>query len=54
MIERELAFAREHMYFFLGFVKQYAEGIGDERRPYAPDTWEKAYEIWSGQQEEVP
>lgn len=54
VIERELAFAREHMYFFLGFVKQYAEGIGDERRPYAPDTWEKAYEIWSGQQEEVP
>ena len=40
VIMRELATAREHMYYFLAFVKEYALSIGDERRPYAVDTWE--------------
>ena len=52
VIMRELATACEHIHFFLSFVKEYALSIGDERRPYAVDTWEKAYEIWNGQQEE--
>ena len=52
VIERELALSREHIYFFLSFVRRYAEETGDERRPYAPDTWEKAFEIWNAQQEE--
>ncbi len=47
VIIREQESSLEHMYFFLAFVGQYAKEIGDERRPYALDTWEKAYEIWS-------
>ena len=46
VIRRELDTALEHVHFFLAFAEQYAQGIGDTRRPYAPDTWEKAYEIW--------
>ena len=46
VIMRELAAAREHVHFFLKFVEQYAEDIRDDRRPYALETWEKAYEIW--------
>ena len=52
VIMRELATATEHIHFFLAFVKQYAGEIGDDRRPYAADTWEKAYEIWSRQQDD--
>ena len=52
VILRELAFAREHIHYFLAFTEAYAKGIGDERRPYAPDTWEKAFELWEQQQEE--
>ena len=51
-IMRELAFAREHIHYFLGFTENYAREIGDERRPFAPDTWEKAFELWEQQQEE--
>ena len=47
VIMQEQTSSLEHMYFFLGFVEQYAKEIGDERRPYALDTWEKAYEIWN-------
>ncbi|MCR5119117.1 MAG: metallophosphatase family protein [Lachnospiraceae bacterium] len=47
VIMQEQITALEHMYFFLAFVGQYAKDIGDERRPYALDTWEKAYEIWN-------
>ena len=47
VIMRELATAKEHMYFFLKFTEQYAKDIGDERRPYAADTWEKAYMLWN-------
>ena len=51
VIMRELAFAREHVHYFLIFADQFAREIGDERRPYAVDTWERAYEAWSAQQE---
>ena len=47
VIIKELITAREHMYFFLKFVEQYAKDIGDDRRPYALDTWEKAYGIYN-------
>lgn len=50
VIMREQETAIEHMYFFLAFVTHYAEETGDERRPFAVDTWEKAYEIWERQQ----
>ena len=46
VIIRELEFAREHVHYFLAFTKQYAKDTGDDRRPYALDTWEKAYELW--------
>ena len=51
VILRELAFAREHVYYFLRFAEQFAKEIGDERRPYAVDTWERAYEAWKAKQE---
>ena len=50
VIMRELATATEHVYFFLAFAEEYARSIGDERRPYAADTWEKAYGIWDKKQ----
>lgn len=53
VIERELAFATEHIHYFLAFTKNYAREIGDERRPYAADTWEKAFALWEKQQEEA-
>ena len=46
VILKELIHAREHLAFFLPFTEQYAQSIGDERRPFAVDTWEKAYELW--------
>ena len=52
VILREQETAMEHMHFFLAFAEQYAREIGDERRPYALDTWEKAYERWNSRQEE--
>lgn len=51
VIIRELDKAQEHIYYFLAFTARYAESIGDKRRPYAMDTWEKAYELWNRQQE---
>ena len=49
VILREAASSLEHMYYFLKFTGEYAEKIGDSRRPYALDTWEKAFEIWEGE-----
>ena len=31
--------------------ERYAREKGDERRPYALDTWESAYELWNREQE---
>ena len=53
VIERELAFATEHIYYFLQFTENYAREIGDERRPFALDTWEKAFALWERRQEEA-
>ena len=50
VILREWETAVEHMHFFLAFAEQYARDIGDDRRPYAPDTWERAFEKWDRQQ----
>lgn len=47
VITKELLKSREHMCFFLGFAEQYAQRIGDPRRPYAVKTWEAAYEAWN-------
>ncbi len=50
VILREWTLAREHIHYFLSFAERYAKDIGDDRRPYSLETWEKAYEIWSRQQ----
>jgi len=47
VITREWLTTHEHMTFFLEFVEQYAQEIGDPGRPFAVGTWEKAYEIWN-------
>lgn len=46
IIIEELKTSREHLFFFLRFVEQYAEKIGDMRRPFVLETWENAYKLW--------
>lgn len=46
IIIQELRTAREHLFYFLRFVEEYANKIDDKRRPFMLDTWEKAYELW--------
>ena len=46
VITKEWLKTHEHMTFFLEFVEQYAQKTGDTRRPFAVESWEKAYEIW--------
>ncbi|MBQ4363592.1 MAG: metallophosphoesterase family protein [Oscillospiraceae bacterium] len=46
VITKELLTAREHLTFFLQYAEGYAQSIGDERRPFAVDTWERAYCEW--------
>ena len=46
IIIKELNSGFEHLYFFLRYIEEYAEKIGDTRRPFAVDTWEKAYKLW--------
>ena len=47
VIIQELRTAREHLFYFLKFVEEYADKMNDKRRPFMLDTWEKAYELWS-------
>ena len=47
VIRKEILTAREHLMPFLVFLEDYANRIGDSRRPFAVDTWEKGYEIWN-------
>lgn len=49
IIIQELRTAREHLFYFLRFVEEYAEKIDDKRRPFMLDTWGKAYELWAKQ-----
>lgn len=51
VILREWMLAREHIHYFLAFTERFAQDIGDDRRPYSLETWEKAFEIWEQQQE---
>ncbi|MBP3648124.1 MAG: metallophosphoesterase family protein [Clostridia bacterium] len=37
---------RDQIYFFLRHTEAFAQSIGDERRPFSVDTWEKSYEQW--------
>lgn len=38
--------ASDHIMRFLWYADRYAKSIGDERRPFAQDTWDAAYEAW--------
>lgn len=46
VIMRETLYTREHIAFFLKHAFDYADRIGDPRRPLAVDTWEAAFESW--------
>ena len=37
---------RERVTYFLIHMERYARRIGDPRRPFMPDTWEKGFEDW--------
>lgn len=47
MIFKEWRNVREHAMFFLKYAEEYAQSIGDERRPFVKETWEAAYEAWN-------
>ena len=47
VIFRELSEATEQLHFFLAHVDRYAREIGDDRRPFAVETWEKGYDSWA-------
>ena len=49
VILREQETATEHIHYFLAFAEQFARELGDDRRPFAPDTWERAYAAWARQ-----
>ena len=49
LIFEEWRTCRERVSFFLHAAEAYAVSIGDERRPFAADTWESAYEAWKTQ-----
>ena len=46
IIFEEWRSCRERVSFFLHHTRAYAESICDDRRPFAADTWERAYEQW--------
>lgn len=43
---KELLQRREQMTFFLQFVEEYAQKIGDSQRPFSVPTWEQAFAVW--------
>lgn len=49
IIIHELKTGREHLFYFLQYVENYAKQIGDTQRPYALETWEKAYMLWEAE-----
>ena len=49
LIFEEWRTGRERVCFFLHHAEQFAQSIGDSRRPFAKDTWERAYELWKKQ-----
>ncbi|MBO4626614.1 MAG: HAD hydrolase family protein [Lachnospiraceae bacterium] len=47
VIQKELVTATEHLQPFLMSMAEYANRIGDARRPFAVDTWEAGYAHWN-------
>ncbi len=54
LIIQEFRTGLEAVSFFLQFVAEYAEKIGDARRPFSPATWENAYGLWSRRRKNRP
>ena len=46
VIFREWLTGHEKVMFFLKYAEEYAQRIGDERRPFAHGTWEEAFREW--------
>lgn len=46
LIISQLRTVREKVYQFLHRCEKYAASIGDDRRPFAKDTWEAAWQQW--------
>lgn len=44
---REWVHSRDYVDPFLKFTEEYANKIGDARRPFAKKTWQEAYDLWS-------
>lgn len=40
---QEWIHSREHIGFFLKYVEEYVNKIGDDRRPFAKETWREAF-----------
>lgn len=43
---KEWMHSRNHVDFFLKFVDDYANKIGDSRRPFTKETWREAFAQW--------
>lgn len=49
---KEWIHSRDHIDFFLKYVNDYANKIGDGRRPFAKETWQEAFVQWNRFSEE--
>lgn len=50
MIFLEWRTCREMAMYMLRYIEAYARKIGDERRPFMPDTWQAGFETWRAEQ----
>lgn len=48
---QEWIHSRDHIDFFLKYVEEYANKIGDDRRPFAKETWREAFTAWEAHRE---
>lgn len=49
MIFAEWRTCREMAMYMLRYIEAYARRIGDERRPFMPDTWEAGFAAWQAE-----
>lgn len=53
LIAEVLQARREVVYFFLRYMEQYAQSIGDANRPYSVSTWEQGFDSWNASREKI-
>lgn len=51
MIFEEWRTCREMAMYMLRYIEAYARKIGDERRPFMPDTWRAGFEAWRAEED---